>query len=119
MKMYPKLNYLKNKKNYHMKKSIHILSIILSIVCIAVSCKKITDSDTPIYSKNADPLKTMGNELAILYEQVPDYDFGNITLVNGDILKFQSLDHYEKVYECLYDQYTAWTKIFLTYFYFT
>jgi hypothetical protein len=87
------------------------------MICLAVGCKKDADSDTQISSNNTEPLKSMGSELVKLYEQVPAYNFGNITLVNGDILKFQSFAHYEQVYEYLYDQYCAWTRIFLETYY--
>jgi len=48
-----------------MKKLTYIISIIiLSIICIAIGCKKFTDSDTPLSSNNNEPLKAMGRELA-------------------------------------------------------
>jgi len=92
-------------------------SIFLVSIAVFFACKKIEEinkSDTLIHSNGNNPLKSMGQELAILYEQVPKYDFGNITLIHGDILKFESREHYEQVYESLLDQWRAWTKIFIS-----
>lgn len=54
----------------------------------------------------------MSNELASLYENVPIYNFGNITLINGDILRFENEDHYNNVYKNLINQYEAWSNLF-------
>ena len=96
-----------------MKKNIIIiLSIItLIIVSLVIGCKKeATDAD---YSLEG-PLKSQKiTELERLYNQLQIPDFGNIRLVNGDILKFVSEEHYDQVYESLNNLYEAWTALFL------
>jgi hypothetical protein len=76
-----------------------------------MGCKKeAANADSMIEGpfKQASP-----NALELLYKQLQVPDFGNITLVNGDILKFQSEAHYEQVYESLNDLYNAWSALFL------
>jgi hypothetical protein len=96
------------------KHSYNIIMMILFVICLVIGCKKDTDTKS-----NTEALKAMGvsNELKILYEQLPTLNFGNIKLVNNDILQFESIDHYDKVWGLLNEQYNAWTKLFLdTYF---
>jgi len=54
----------------------------------------------------------MSSELKMLYGNLPSVDFGNITLLNGEILKFESFEHYEQVYEDLLMLYETWNDLF-------
>lgn len=52
-------------------------------------------------------------ELQKLYMQMPKSDYGKISIVGDDILKFESEEHYEDVYESLKTQYELWTDLFV------
>jgi len=96
-----------------MKKAYLIASTALLIILAAVifyACKK----DTVLNSDTENPLRSpMSNELQLLYQQLPTPNFGNIRLVNGDILQFESKEHYTQVYDALYAHYRAWNDLFI------
>jgi len=100
-------------KNFNIKLLTALLAAaLIAGVSIFYACKKEENANNGI-SKSPP----MSAELELLYKQVPTHNFGNVTLVNKDILQFESVEHYEQVYEYLYDQYCEWTRIFLdTYF---
>jgi len=91
--------------------------MIITAIFALASCKKedsIKDSImAPDINTGNSSKSSMANELLVLYQQLPTPNFGNITLVNRDILKFESAAHYENVYELLLAQYEAWTNLFL------
>lgn len=98
------------------KKSILLFVITISIIASCyffIGCNKDTDISL---KNNYDNLSLkslqMNTELAKLYEDVPTFDFGKITLINGDILRFESVEQYCQVYEDLLTQCEAWSDIF-------
>jgi hypothetical protein len=86
------------------KNLIYILISTFIAFFSLIGCNK--ESDTHLKSFK------LSNELELLYEDVPKCDFGNITLINGDILRFENEDHYYYVYENLVSQYESWSDIF-------
>ena len=100
-------------------KNVKFLTVLLAIalligVNIFYACKKDIVSDTIVSDTTEHPAKaSMSSELQRLYQQLPTPNFGNIRLVNGDILKFESAEHYEQVYAALNNLCEAWTKLFL------
>ena len=93
-------------------KKIKLFTALLAVVLVAgmtifYACKK-EDKINELPAKAAAP-----NPLETLYSQLPTPDFGNIKLVNGDILQFESVEHYEQVYEALEAQCEAWMALFL------
>lgn len=55
----------------------------------------------------------MSDELIDLYDTgVPYYDYGEIELLTGDILRFANEDHYLYVLEHLQEQYDCWSDLF-------
>jgi len=108
-------NKKNNKNNKKMKKYIYIFSIAtLLVVSLVIGCKKDTESDTITDNGTGNSAKySTAVALEILYGQLLQPNFGNIKLVNGDILKFESAEHYEQVYESLNNLYEAWTTLFI------
>ena len=93
-------------------KKIKLFSALLAVILVAgmtifYACKK-EDKINEISAKSAQL-----SPLEALYLQLPTPDFGNIKLVNGDILQFESADHYEQVYDALEAQCDAWMELFL------
>jgi len=84
-----------------------IILMIIAAAFVFVGCKK-EEAANNGYQK----APTMSNELEELYKQVPIVDFGKITLLNGEILRFESSEHYERVYEGLKMQCDAWNALF-------
>jgi len=95
-----------------MKKIIVILVLLVVLVSIFFfGCKKenVIGSTT-----DSEILKSpMSNELKTLYNTLPTPNYGNITLINRDILRFESVEHFEQVYEDLYEHYQAWAELFI------
>lgn len=92
-----------------------ILKFIVTLCILANFCFFFGCYDEPDSRLQLKSLK-LNNELEFLYEQVPNYDYGNITLVNGDILRFENENHYCQVYDYLVNQYESWSNIFFSYF---
>ena len=90
-----------------MKKNYIILIIITAVLALA-SCKK-EEAILPDKPDKTTAPKPLDN----LYKQLPTPNFGNIKLVNGDILRFESPEHYEQVYKALEAQCEAWMDLFL------
>jgi len=92
-------------------KKITLLIITLFVIGLVIGCKKEIDTK----SNTEGPLKTaINSELENLYKQLVIPDFGKITAINkGEILKFESAEHYEQVYESLNALYEAWTTLFI------
>jgi len=97
-----------------MKKYIYIFSITaLLAVSLVIGCKKQIELDTIIDNSTGNSSKAMASQLVQLYQSMPTYDFGKISLINEDILKFESMEHFEQVYETLYQQYRDWNDLFM------
>lgn len=82
-------------------------ALMCGTFCFFMGCTK--DSEM---SNSPKSLK-MSGELIELYKKVPTFDLGKVSLINGDILQFETEEHFQKVYEALLEQYDAWTEIFL------
>ncbi|MCL2290094.1 MAG: hypothetical protein FWC34_05230 [Bacteroidetes bacterium] len=97
-------------------RNLFFLTIITAIFAFA-SCKKEDSIKDSIIASDINVEKssrsTMAQELQNLYRQLPIPNFGNITLINGDILKFENEEHYKNVYELLLEQCEAWSNLFL------
>ena len=93
------------------KRQHYYISIItLLVICFFIGCNK----EMALNPDTESPLKTTVNaELENLYNQLQIPDFGNIKLLRGGILQFQSKEHYEQVYEDLNELTEAWTTLFL------
>jgi hypothetical protein len=93
------------------------VAVLVASVCIFHACKKEDAIANRIMKRDTStekPLKgVMPTELQQLYNQLVIPDFGNITLLNGDILKFESADHYEQVYDALNELCKAWMALFI------
>ena len=77
-------------------------------LCLLQACNK--ESSQTTRSVN------VCDALADLYGNMPTVNYGSISLVNGDILKFESEEHYDSVLNRLTAQYEAWSDLFfLTY----
>lgn len=56
----------------------------------------------------------MNEELESLYKQMPAVSFDSIsTIYNGEILRFESEEQYEYVYETLLNRCNSWTNLFI------
>jgi len=96
----------KNMKNVKLFTALLAVALVAGIT-IFYACKKETEIiEKPVTGIAPNPLEN-------LYKQLPTPDFGNIKLVNGDILKFESAEHYEQVYDALKEQCDAWMALFL------
>ena len=95
-----------------MKKIILILVLLVVLVSIFfIGCKKESVIDT---ITDIEVMKSpMANELQNLYNTLPTPNYGNITLVNREILKFESMEHYDQVHDALYEHYRAWNDLFI------
>ena len=94
------------------KVNIKLLTALLAAALIAgvtifYACKKEENANNGILKS-----PPMSEELRVLYGSLPDVDFGNITLLNGEILKFESFEHYEQVYEDLLMLCETWNDLF-------
>ena len=85
-----------------------ILVAIAAVVFYA--CNKENLKDNLLSTTKA---AKMSSELQDLYKQMPAVDYGNIKVINGDILQFESKEHYKKVVEQLTQQYEKWSTLFL------
>jgi hypothetical protein len=107
-----------NQKNINFKKQFIMLKkqhyyislITLFVICLLVGCKK--EAELTEHTENL--LKAaMIPELENLYKQLDIPDFGNVRLLNGDIFRFESAEHYEQVYDALNELYEAWMELFI------
>jgi hypothetical protein len=90
------------------------------MVSLVMGCKKDPfNPDSGITDSGIEGLlkKPYLPELERLYNQLQIPNFGNIKLVNGDILKFENAEHYDQVYESLNELYEAWTVLFMETYY--
>jgi hypothetical protein len=98
-------------KNLNYKLFTALLAVaLIAGITVFNACKKDTDSTTDTGEIQKAP---MSNELQTLYKQLSIPEFGNIKLVNGDILKFESIEHYEQTYEFLKTLCDEWMALFL------
>lgn len=88
-------------------KKLHIAIIVLCI-SLLVGCDKETEMGSNIIPKSLE----MNPELTKLYEQMPNFDFGTINVLNNNILQFESREHYTRAYNALSEQYETWSNIF-------
>ena len=67
----------------------------------------------PNFGEISSILNNLNPDLQELYSRMPPCDFGNITLINGDIMRFENCEHYEMTCDILREQYEKWTQLFL------
>ena len=89
-----------------MKRVIYLVLVTILFVSTYTGCKKF---------KSATPAEILclTPKMASLYEQLPVVDYGNIILLDGDILRFENEEHYLKTYDELCELYEKWTILFI------
>ena len=96
-----------------MTNNIKLFTAALAVVLVAgvtifYACKKDTTG-----SNTEGSSKASISVLDKLYNQLPTPNFGNITVVNGEILQFESAEHHDQVYKTLNELCKAWMALFL------
>ncbi|MCL2167724.1 MAG: hypothetical protein FWH59_01200 [Lentimicrobiaceae bacterium] len=95
-----------------MKNNLFFTALLaLTFTFLVIGCKKDETANSTV--ENCPQRAPISNELEQLYKQVPPVDLGNIRLINGDILRFESAEHYIQVYDELLDLCEVWTTLFL------
>lgn len=86
------------------------LFIVICCVVFAIignSCEK-----ENVFSTRSMSTPTMSNEIEILYRQMPSRNYSSITVVGDNILKFQSLSHYDQICQQLKSDCILWDSLF-------
>lgn len=86
------------------------LFIVICCVVFAIignSCEK-----ENVFSTRSMSTPTMSNEIEILYRQMPSRNYSSITVVGDNILKFQSLSHYDQICQQLKADCILWDSLF-------
>lgn len=86
------------------------LFIVICCVVFAIignSCEK-----ENVLSSRSMSTPTMSNEIEILYRQMPSRNYSSITVVGDNILKFQSLSHYDQICQQLKSDCILWDSLF-------
>ena len=86
------------------------LFIVICCVVFAIignSCEK-----ENVFSTRSMSTPTMSNEIEILYRQMPSRNYSSITVVGDNILKFQSLSHYNQICQQLKSDCILWDSLF-------
>jgi len=94
-----------------MKKNYTFL-IILALLLAFTNCKKEESLKNNVTGAAQSFSDNITSELQNIYNQLPNTSYGIIKLVHGDILQFQSKEHYAQVYETLLDRYDTWSMLF-------
>ena len=67
-------------------------------------------SRCPIHGKESKPI--IPSELRELYSQITHHDYGDIKVIDDNILRFESIEHYKRVIDSLQEECDEWCKIF-------
>lgn len=92
-----------------MQKTKKIFIVICSAIfaIIGTSCEK-----ENVFSTQKMSAPVMSNEIECLYRQMPSRDYSSVTVVGDDILKFQSLSHYDQICQQLKADCILWDSLF-------
>lgn len=88
-------------------KKLFIVICCVVFVIIGNSCEK-----ENVFSTRSMSTPTMSNEIEILYRQMPSRNYSSITVVGDNILKFQSLSHYDQICQQLKADCILWDSLF-------
>lgn len=86
------------------------LFIVICCVVFAIignSCEK-----ENVFSTRSMSTPAMSNEIEILYRQMPSRNYSSITVVGDNILKFQSVSHYDQICQQLKADCILWDSLF-------
>lgn len=86
------------------------LFIVICCVVFAIignSCEK-----ENVFSTRSMSTPAMSNEIEILYRQMPSRNYSSVTVVGDNILKFQSLSHYDQICQQLKADCILWDSLF-------
>jgi len=95
-------------KNIYKITMISVAVIALTAI-VVIACNKESLKEDLLSSKST----VMTSELQNLYNQLPVIDYGNINVIAGNILQFESKEHYRSVVMQLNDLYEAWNTLFV------
>lgn len=89
-----------------------LLSVIISIIVFSIAltgCEKEKILNTKSFSFNKLP-----EELQELYVKMPQRNYGNISVIDGNILCFATKEQYESVGNMLFEDCKIWDSLFCT-----
>ena len=89
------------------------LWLVTATLTVSLSIIGLTSCD-----KDNNPLKSTtysfsSDEFADLYNLLPNIDYGRLSIVSDGILRFQSFDHFEAIYDQLERNCEMWDSLFL------
>ena len=92
-----------------MKKTLVVLMLILIAGLSFTGCDK-----EPIIKERSLSFDKLPKELKELYNRMPIRDYGNISVLDGNILHFETKSQYEMVGQLLLDECRQWDSLFCT-----
>jgi len=98
------------KKQKLKKASFWSMTVTLAVSLFFVG---LTSCEKENYPLKSTTYTFSSREFADLYDRLPEIDYGSLSVVGDGILRFQSFDHFESIYDNLERNCEIWDSIFL------
>lgn len=95
-----------------MKKTINFNNICIIVVCILTVFSFTGCEKEKIFPTRNMQTFGMSNEIELLYRQMPTRNYSSVSIVGDNILKFQSINHYNQVCQQLKEDCLLWDSLF-------